>query len=353
MTARRRKNKLLARIRLFLGALLLIGLLSAIWIGWDFYQRLYAPSVRAPNDNFLYIPTGSNYLDLLALLQEQQWVENIEHFDWVARKMNLPNHIHPGRYRVHRGMSNHQLVTLLRSGQQEPLRLVLNNFRTVADLASYVSRRLEADSASIHKLLTNPAFLQDFGLEPPTALCLVIPNTYYFYWNTSASQFVERMHREFQAFWTDQRQQQAQALGLSPVEVIILASIVEEETNHAPEMSTIASVYLNRLRKGMKLQADPTVKYALGDFSLQRILKRHLDHPSPYNTYVVAGLPPGPICTPSPVAIDATLQAPQTNYLYFCANPNQPGTHVFAATYAEHKRNARRYHQWLNSQMRS
>lgn len=348
--ARRRKRKGSSIWRRMVWSLAAIGLVSALWLGIRFYRVVYGPSVTGPDEGYLYVPTGTTYQGLLTLLQQQHVVQHIEHFDWTARRMNLPAHVRPGRYRIRDGMTNRELVLLLRSGNQEPVRLVLNKFRSVGDLARHVATRLEADEETLVQIFTDSVFLRRYDLKPATALAVMVPNTYEFFWNTSARQFFERMVREYQKFWTPQRQQQAQALGLSPMEVVILASIVEEETNYTPEMSAIASVYLNRLERNMPLQADPTVKFAVGDFSLRRILKHHLATTSEYNTYRRTGLPPGPICTPSPAAIDAVLQAVPTNYLYFCADPENPGKHVFASTLAQHNRNARRYHRWLTQQ---
>ncbi|MDW8393346.1 MAG: endolytic transglycosylase MltG [Chitinophagales bacterium] len=348
--ARRGKSRSSSLLRRMLVVLAVLLLFSAALAGYRFYQMVYAPSVLLPDDGYLYVPSGSSYPDLLRLLQQKQMVRHIEHFDWTARQMNLPEHVRPGRYRIRTGMTNRELAALLRSGRQEPVRLVLNKFRTTDDLARYVAARLEADEATLSLLMRDSIFLRRYDLKPATALAVMLPNTYEFFWNTSAEAFFERMVREYERFWTPERQQQASALQLTPMEVIILASIVEEETNYGPEKGTIASVYLNRLRLGMKLQADPTVKYAVGDFSLRRVLRKHLETPSPYNTYQTPGLPPGPICTPQPATIDAVLQATPTNYLYFCADPDNPGTHVFASTHQQHNRNAKRYHRWLSEQ---
>ncbi|MCS6991492.1 MAG: endolytic transglycosylase MltG [Chitinophagales bacterium] len=350
MVRRRKQRGAFQRGKRVALVLLVLALFSAGAMAYRFYQIVYAPSVHVDEEDFLYIPTGTNYTELLALLQQQNVVRKIEHFDWTARQMNLPNHVQPGRYRIRNGMTNRELVAMLRSGRQEPVRLVLNKFRSAQELVRYVSNRLEADQTTLLLLFQDSVFLRSYGLKPATSLAIIIPNTYEFFWNTSARDFFDRMYREYERFWTPQRRQQAQQLGLTPVEVVVLASIVEEETNHQPEKPIIASVYLNRLQRGMKLQADPTVKFAVGDFGLRRVLLHHLQTPSPYNTYLVSGLPPGPICTPQPATIDAVLQATPTNYLYFCANPEQPGTHVFAHTLAQHKRNARRYQQWLSQQ---
>ncbi|MBX5439195.1 MAG: endolytic transglycosylase MltG [Thermoflavifilum sp.] len=315
-----------------------------------FAYRIFRPNTYPFREKtYFYIPTGSTYGEVLKALQRQHIVRNLRDFDWLARKLHYPQHIHPGRYAIKPGMSNLQLVHLLYSGKQAPVKLVINKLRTRQDLIRLVSRHLEADSASMATLLSDEVYLRQYGLDTNTALCAILPNTYFFFWNTSAEGFFKRMMQEYHRFWDSTRLQEAQALGLTPNEVMILASIVEEETHDNAEKPLIASVYLNRLRKGMRLAADPTVKYALGDFSLRRIYSKYTRFHSPYNTYLHEGLPPGPICTPSPASIDAVLHAPQTDYLYFCAKPDFSGTHVFASTYAAHLQNARRYQAALDS----
>ncbi|SFV27991.1 endolytic transglycosylase MltG [Thermoflavifilum thermophilum] len=315
-----------------------------------FAYRIFRPNTYPFREKtYFYIPTGSTYADVLKELKQQHIVRNVKDFDWLARKLDYPHHVHPGRYAIKPGMSNLQLVHVLYSGKQAPVRLVITKLRTKADLIRLVSHHLEADSLSMTTLLDDEVYLRQYGLDTNTALCAIIPNTYFFFWNTSAEGFFKRMMQEYNRFWDSTRLQEAQKLGLTPQEVIILASIVEEETNHNPEKPLIASVYINRLRKGMRLAADPTVKFALGDFSIRRIYSKYTLVRSPYNTYLNKGLPPGPICTPSPATIDAVLNAPQTDYLYFCAKADFSGSHVFASTYAEHLKNARKYQEALDS----
>lgn len=320
-------------------------------IGYRFYHRIYAPNLsHETGGEYLYVPTGCDYDQLLVILTDQEVVRNMEAFAWVAMQMNLPGHINPGRYRLEKNMNNYELVKRIRGGLQEPVRLVINKFRRKADLAGFVGRKLEADSLDLLRLLNDVSAMEQYGLNPENSLALIIPNTYEFYWNTSADQFLKRMKKEYDNFWTTGRLAKAQHWNITPVEVSALASIVEEETNYQPEKSTIAGVYLNRLKKGMPLQADPTVRYAIGDFTITRVLNVHLAYVSAYNTYLNAGLPPGPICTPSVKTMDAVLNAQEHDYLYFCADPDKPGTHAFAASYQQHLINAKRYQQWLNSQ---
>jgi UPF0755 protein len=239
-------------------------------------------------------------------------------------------------------------VKLLRSGKQAPVDLVINKLRTKDDFVRKICTNLEADSVVLRSLMQDPVYLRQFGLDTNTVMCAVLPNTYEFYWNTGAEAVFKKLEKGREEFWTPERKEKAKALGLTPNEVTILGSIVEEESNKNDEKPLIASVYLNRYRKNMRLQADPTVKFALQDFGLKRIRENHTLFDSPYNTYRYFGLPPGPICTPSTKTLNAVLNTPETDYLYFCARSDFSGYHAFAATYAEHLVNARKYQAELN-----
>jgi UPF0755 protein len=246
-------------------------------------------------------------------------------------------------------MNNNEIINLLRSGRQSPVRLTFNNIKYKEHLAGRIGMQLEADSAELLKLLNSREALSKYDVTPDQALAFILPNTYEFLWNTSASEFLDRMYKEFNRFWTEERRKKAADLSLRPVEVGILASIVESETNKWDEMSRVAGVYINRLRKGMLLQADPTARYAANDPSIRRVLNRHLAIDSPFNTYIYAGLPPGPICMPSIRTIDKVLDYEQHDYIFFCAKEDFSGYHVFAKTNAQHEQNARRYRQALNA----
>ena len=235
-----------------------------------------------------------------------------------------------------------------RNGTQTPVRVTVPQVRTLDQLASRLARQIMLDSASIATILHDSAYCAQLGYTWQTLPALFIPNTYEMWWNTSMDKFMQRMQRENKAFWTEARTKKAEALGLTPVEVVTLASIVSEETAYVPEMPKVAGMYLRRLQIGMPLQADPTVKFAVGDFSLRRIYFKHLEIESPYNTYKNKGLPPGPICSPSVKAMDAVLSNEQHGYLYMCAKEDFSGSHNFARTYSEHLANARRYVQALN-----
>ena len=256
--------------------------------------------------------------------------------------------VKPGRYQTGQGISALRLVRNLRSGHQEPVKLVVPVAHTVAHLAAKLADRLEADSAALVAAFTDKALLGELGADTATAAALFVPNTYEVYWNIAPADLLRRMKKEFDAFWTADRRALAAQMELSPFEVATLASIVEKESANAAERPAIAGMYLNRLRQGMKLQADPTVKFALGNFGLRRILHEHLTVDNPYNTYRYKGLPPGPICIPSPGAIDAVLHYAHHSYLYMCAKEDFSGTHNFAVTYEEHLANARRYAEALD-----
>lgn len=248
-------------------------------------------------------------------------------------------------------MSIFTIFRKLKGGRQTPVELTINKFRTKRELAKYVGSKLECTESDIYRFLTNNDSIQPFGVKQETLMTLIIPNTYEIYWNSSPSDFMRRMNKESNDFWTDSRIDNAKLLGLSKEEVITIASIVEEETNNNEEKPTMASVYINRLKAGMALGADPTIKFALGDFSIRRVTFGHISSTagSPYNTYRNKGLPPGPICTPSISSIDAVLKAKKTDYLYFCAKADFSGSHSFASTAEEHFDNARKYRKALDS----
>lgn len=332
-----------------LSALILLVITGLIVAGFA-YKIIFAPNVHLADDQsiHLYIPTGSNYEDVTELLQANNIVKHINSFDRLARRKNYPNRVMPGRYLIHNKMSNNELINLLRSGEQDPVRLTFTNIRTEEDLAGNIAKQLEIDSTAILQHIRNEEVIRESGLNTPNIKLLFIPNTYEVYWNIRAEQLVARMQREFDAFWNDARRERAQQIGLSPEEVGILASIVQGETNKVDEMPRVAGVFINRLTRNMPLQACPTVIYAIGDFSITRVLNDQLKTQSPYNTYLHTGLPPGPINLPEPIAIEAVLNYEMHNYLFFSASPDLNGYHVFARTHREHLRNARMYQQKLN-----
>ncbi|MDR1671949.1 MAG: endolytic transglycosylase MltG [Bacteroidales bacterium] len=316
--------------------------------GYRIYERIYAANILISDDpQFLMIPTSASFDKVCTLLLEAG-LQNEASFRWTAHRMNYPDRVKAGRYRLPNGMNNIELVRMLRSGRQIPVKVTFNNIRTGAQLAGKVAVVIETDSAGIAALFSDDVFLNKHHLTPETAISVFIPNTYEFQWNTSAKQFWERMLKEHTRFWNEERRRKADAIEMTPLQVSILASIIEEETQMNDEKPMMASVYINRLQRAMPLQADPTLKFAAGDFSIRRILDKHKEIQSPYNTYLHTGLPPGPICMPSVASLDAVLNYKKSDYLYFCAKEDLTGYHNFSKTLAQHNRNAEAYQKALN-----
>lgn len=266
----------------------------------------------------------------------------------ISDRLRYPHAVKSGRYEVVDGMTMIDVVRMLRSGNQKAVNLTFNNIRTEENLAGRISNQLMLDSVELLNALSDRLVAEKYGFDENTFVSMFIPNTYQVFWDTGVDNLLKRMKREYNSYWSDDRKAKADRLGLTPIQVSILASIVEEEATYADEYPIVAGLYLNRLERGMKLEADPTVKYAIGDFALRRILFRHLEVESPYNTYRVEGLPPGPIRVPSVAAIDATLSPQSHKYLFMCAKDDLSGRHNFAVTHAEHARNAARYQRALN-----
>lgn len=324
--------------------LVLILLVPAALIGPRWYAERKKNVTRA---SVLYVHPDGTYRDLLDSLSLR--LADPASFASTARHHELETGYKPGRYALRPGMTNLELVRMLRLGWQTPMNLTLSgNIRTVEKLAGILGRKLAADSLDFLACFRDPLTWQACGLTRETFPSLFIPNTYEVYWTLTPQQFIERMKKEHDRFWTPERTEKARALGLSREEVSTLASIVCEESQYSPERSAIAGVYLNRLKKGMKLEADPTVKFALNDPGIRRILFRHLQTDSPYNTYLHPGLPPGPITIPDTDGLEAVLNPAAHSYLYFCASDKLDGTHRFAATLQEHNRNAAAYHRAIS-----
>ena len=323
----------------FMIIIVVIAAIAAVYI--NNYLYITKPIIKTADgkDVSLYIPTGSDYQSVKNEIVALNVLKSKRAFDWLARRLKYDENVHPGRYVLTDGMTNQKLINMLRMGYQTPVKVVFNNMRTVEQLAGRIGEQIEADSTSIITEIYN---------EDNVDATTFIPNTYEFYWNTDADDFVDKMVAEYNRFWNELRQQKAKEIKLTQREVSILASIVDKETTKKSEMPTIAGVYLNRLRKHWPLQADPTLVYALGDYNIRRVLDVHKDIDSPYNTYKYAGLPPGPICIPSIAAIDAVLNAEKHNYFYFCAKDDLSGYHVFAKNITEHNKNAEKYRKALN-----
>jgi UPF0755 protein len=331
---------------------LLILVIGAAGVGYYIYKEIYSANVFLDGKKSLviFVPTGSDYKQLLNILNENKVIKDQRSFDWVAEKKKYKSNVKPGRYRVLAGMSNDELVNMLRSGNQEPITLTFNNIHTKQQLAGRVGSKLEADSTELLKMLNDADYLKDkLGLNKDNVLSLFIPNTYEFYWNTSGEEFMNRMAKEYKSFWTAERKAKAKTADLSQTQVAVLASIVQcEQTVFNDEKSVIAGLYMNRLKKEMPLQSDPTLIYALGDFSIQRVLDKDKDIDSPYNTYKNTGLPPGPICVPEISSLDAVLNYQKNDYIYMCAKEDFSGKHNFSKTYEQHCIYAKKYQKALN-----
>ena len=328
-------------------ALILFGLLFA----YRMYNRIYGSNVKETTS--VYIPTGTDFDGLLTLLQP--YLKDVDDFAWVAEKKNYDNKVRAGKFRIEEGMSNDELVNHLRGGKQETVTLTFNNQDALDRLAGRVSKQIEADSLSLLKALTENDFLQVHGFDQANALSMYVPNSYDFYWNTSAEGFRERMLKEYNSFWNEDRTRKAERLNLTPLQVATLASIVQKETAVVSERKRVAGLYLNRLRDFWPLQADPTIIYALKkqngeDKEYKRVLNEDLTIDSPYNTYTNFGLPPGPIGMPDISSIDAVLNPEDHDYYYMCASVEEPGKHKFAKTLAQHNINARAYQRWVSQQ---
>lgn len=348
--AKSKKKKHLLR-KAVIGTFASIALVGA-FIGFKYYQFIKAPNVHnvETTDPYFYIPTGSNFEDVLYLLKAKNLLLKENSFLWVAEKKNYIKNVKPGRYKLEPKMNNNELVNLLRSGAQTPVHVTFNNVKTIPDLAGKVSKYLEPDSTTMLRILQSDSVVKHYGFSNETFISMFIPNTYEFYWDTSPEGFISRMANEFKSYWTPDRVAKAKALGLTQSEVSTLASIVQEETRKRDEMPKVAGLYLNRIKKGIKLQADPTVKFAVGDPNMKRIYLKHLKVDSPYNTYIVLGLPPGPIAMPEKQALDAVLNAEKHNYIFMCAKPDFSGYHNFATTLAAHNKNRQVYISFLKKQ---
>jgi UPF0755 protein len=300
---------------------------------------------------FLYIKTGSDFEDVSATIQKDHVLHNPGIFSLLAKKFDLPQKIKAGKYEIKNGESIINLIRTLKNGKQSPVNLIITKLRTKEDFARFAGKQLECDSTMIINYLNNSDSLKANGFDSNTVMTAIIPDTYTFYWNTTASRLFHKIAAEGKKFWTEERLQKARNVGLTPEQVYVLSSIIEEETNKYDEMPLMASVYINRVNTGMRLGADPTVKFAARNFAARRVTLKMISESaeSPYNTYRNAGLPPGPICTPSVKTIDAVLNAASTSYLYFCAKADFSGYHSFAATSAEHLKNARAYQKALDS----
>ncbi len=329
--------------------LLLLALLAGGYFAWRLWRGIFGSATAfATPEKVLFIPKGADLGQVLDSLKADSIVADVQLFKLVAERKNYDQRVRPGRYVVPRKMAMNDLVDKLRRGEQDPVRVTIGNVGNLAKMAGQLAATIEADSAELAKAFMDPANAQRFGFDKATFIAMFLPNTYELWWTATPGELMDRFAKEYKRFWNDERKQAARALGLSQSEVATLASIVQAETGRITDAPMIASVYLNRLRIGMPLQADPTLKYALGLDSLNRIL--HVDKlvDSPYNTYAHKGLPPGPINLTEARFIDAVLKPAKSDYLYFCAREDLSGYSNFSTTYQQHVIHARRYQQALN-----
>ncbi len=341
-------------IKRILVAVVLLGAVGMGIFAWNIYTTAFADNTAFNNtEAHVYIPTQASLQDVVQELNPL--LRDMDAFQIVAHQKQYDSNIKPGHFIIRRGMSNNDIVNALRS-QNIPVNVKFNNQERLEDLAGNISKQIEADSLSLMNAMRDPEFLKEVGLNENTALSLYIPNTYEFYWNSSAKTFRERMRKEYERFWEGERQQKAENLNLSTEQVMALAAIVQKETSKVEERPRVAGVYLNRLKSGMLLQADPTVIYALkretGDYNqiIKRVLYADLELDSPYNTYLYPGIPPGPITMPDISSIDAVLNPEKHDYYYFVADVNNFGYHKFSKTLAQHNINKAEYVRWVNSQ---
>lgn len=337
----------------------LISIASIVFItgliiyGFVLIGQIFADNTKFDEDQvYVYVPTDSNYDEVIKIISP--YVTKLDRFEMVANKMSYPANVKSGRFLLTKGMNSYELVRAMRNNI--PVKLAFNNQERIENLAGRVGSQIEADSISLLTAIKDSVFLKENGFTEENVLSMFIPNTYEVYWNTSAIKFRDKMIKEYRSFWDKERVEKAKAQGLDPIQATILASIVHKESVKKDERPRIAGVYLNRLRLGMPLQADPTVIFAKkkkdNDFNqvIKRVFFNDLRMSSPYNTYVNTGLPPGPIAMPDITALEAVLNPEKHNYIYFCASVDRFGYHEFAATLKEHNVNAKKYSDWINSQ---
>ncbi|TXH20106.1 MAG: endolytic transglycosylase MltG [Chitinophagaceae bacterium] len=322
---------------------LIIILIAIVFIGY----KLIGPSTLQKKEKYLFVENNLTQKEVAETLVEKGFISSTTWFNNASRIVGLKT-VKAGRYEIKKGMSLYSLAKMLKNGKQSPVSFSITKIRTKEALAGKMGKAFQYDSLQAIQFLSNNDSLKQYGVDTNTVMSLALPLTYDIYWNTTPSDLIKKFQSAYQTFWTEERKQKASALGLTPIQVISLASIIDEESNDTEEKPTIASTYLNRVKIGMPLQADPTVKFALKDFGIKRILLGHLQTPSPYNTYKNKGIPPGPICTPQTATIDAVLNAPKTDYLYFVADSSFNGKHLFTTNYQDHLKLAKAYQEALN-----
>ena len=348
----RKKKKKSSNLKLIVLSILgMIVLFSAIF-GYHFYSYIYMRNVKMEVDNVeFYIHSDWNFEDVSNSLKEQGIIKNQESFEYVAGLKGYDSNVKPGKYLIQNKWSNSDLINHIRlSGNQIPVKVTFHNISHLTQLAGLIAKDIEADSTEIITAILDKNWMETNGFTKETIQAIFIPNTYEIYWSTTGHQFVSRMYKEYQHFWSVDNQKKAEELGLTPVEVSTLASIVEAETKKADEMPKVAGLYLNRLTIGMRLQSDPTVVFAMNKPGVHRVYYADLKTESPYNTYIHTGLPPGPIGFPSTKALNAVLNHTKSNYLYMCAKPDYSGYHNFASSFKKHQQYAAKYRAFLRKE---
>lgn len=335
------------RKRLIISTICVLFILGCSFASITYYY-LFAPQFHLTGTTHLYIDQDDTTDSVYHKVAQKGNPRSLNGFRWMMKYKNYEHNIHTGCYAIHPNENVYHVFSRLLRGYQEPVNLTIGSVRTIERLARNIGRQLMIDSIDISKILHDTIYIKQLGFSQETLPALFIPNTYQVYWNTTAKGLIERIQKEYNRFWNSERKTKAQEIGLHPIAIATLASIVEEETNNKDEKPMVAGLYINRLRQGIPLQADPTIKFALQDFNLRRINNTHLNVDSPYNTYKHLGLPPGPIRIPTPASIDAVLNYTKHNFLYMCAKEDFSGTHNFASTLTEHMKNARKYWNALN-----
>ncbi len=314
---------LFPRLNKWITIFFVVAISVAGFRGYQLYKYIFDPNIHTPGS--IIIPLNATYEQVIDSLKKHEIIMDFKAFDWVAKRKKYAESVKPGKYLLDKGLNTNEILNMLRSGNQQPVQVTFNNLRFIEELAGAVSKYIEPDSVELLQKFTDPAIHEKFGFTQSTFHCMFIPNTYEFYWTATADQFLERMSMEYKRFWT------------------------EERKNKADEKPIVAGLYLNRIKRGMPLQADPTVKFALGNFRIKRVLRSHLEVDSPYNTYKYPGLPPGPINFPEISSIESVLNAAKTQYIYMCAREDFSGYHNFSKNLSGHNENARKYKAALDS----
>jgi UPF0755 protein len=337
---------------LFFGGIIL-GAIILITVVFYTYQILYTANLNIQREKtqkaaYLYIQEGTTFAQLMLQLQKEKLLHEPVSFAFLAKMMNYQPHVKSGHYLIQPNSGNLAVIRILRAGTQSPVNLTFNNLRLLDDFTQKVSEALAFEKADLDKLLKSPETLKKYGFDSTNVMAMFLPNTYQVYWNISPQRFLDRMYQAYQNFWNETRLNKAKSIGFTPIQVSTLASIVQAETGKKDEKPRVAGAYINRLKKKMRLQADPTLVYAVGDFSIKRVLDVHKAVDSPYNTYKYAGLPPGPINMPTAESLDAVLNYETHAYIYFCAKEDFSGYHRFATNYTDHLKNAKLYQKALD-----